>query len=984
MNRMRFALFLLIVFIASIVPMSDVSGAEDTCTVTFQLPDGTILSTQQVVCGGYVDISLIPDPIIPSGATFLGWGDVTQKIVKDTVFTASFSYPTKTYTIRYFADDRTTLMYTERVSEGGSATYSVIPTKDASGRYSYTFEGWSSDLTSVRSDIDVYPLFSVSERMCEVRFFDYDRSVIYTRQVPYGSSLTDMPDDPSREPTIGYTYEFDCWSITPNGRSPASFDNVVDTRFVYAYYEPHLAEYKISFIMDGKTVKETVMEYNSQVDASAILDLKEGYVAKMYRDPQFTKDFSVGFTVIGNTNVYVSLIPGNYSCERDSDGKVISDTVHVSHDELSISRMSGDVYDICDISQFPNGAVAELDHDALILIKERLGGDVILRISLPRGSIELTASALCEISDGKDVSISVTNGPSSVKITSALKKLQYSAYYNMSIKVDGRSVTSFPEEVVMSFPLTLDDGQNPVAWNISSKGLVTQLVSTYDDGRISFSVDSIQYVVLGTDTPGTDTDTERVVLPYGIAEYETSGSGSTYGTDDSPQSKLTSIEGDFKGGILFVPSSFENRPLTYISANAFADVIDAQAIVIPMTVRTIEWMDWSCTTKDIYFLGDHPEFVGTPPSYVKIHTVSDRGGWGDGSTEVHDRYLYNGSVGKDPFSFKFMIIEGHAYIDRYVSGSYVVIPSSVMADGREYTVSYIGDAAFMNTSNTSLAESYGLEFERYSLETIEIPTSVTEIMTLAFCGSTLKNVYGSESVLHIGDGAFRNCSSLMPVTLHGSLLYIGEDAFLACSSKAFSKITIPSSVKYLGSSAFYGCSGLINVSLDCKITTIPDSCFAQCTSLTNITIPDTVTSIGNSAFYNCNSILYIDLMNTETVGSGAFQCAGKGSHLECVVLGESLTSLGRNAFSGCTDLAEMEVYCVRPSGIDDAFQGVDLENIILYATSDVVGDWSGFNIELLDEPEDEPERTMTYVAVGMIVFFIVAGILSMKYRMKFE
>ncbi len=982
MNHMRCMIALLIVSMALIIPISDMSDAEDTCTVTFQMPDGTVLSTQQVAYGGYVDISSIPEPTIPSGATFLGWGDVTQRITEDTVFTALISYPEKVFTVRYFADDRTTLMYTERVAEGNSATYAVIPTKDDDGRYSYTFEGWSADLTSVRSDMDVYPIFSTSERMCEVRFFDYDRSIICVRQVPYGSSLTDMPDDPSREPTIGYTYEFDCWSITPNGRSLASFDNVVDTRFVYAYYEPHLAEYTVSFIMDGDVVKSMVMEYNSQVDASAVLDLKEGYIAKMYRDPEFTREFSVGFTVIGNTDVYVSLIPGNYSCERDADGKVISDTVLVTHDRASISRMSGDVYDICDISQFPNGVVAVLDHDSIVLIRDVLGDDAKLRISLPRGSIELTASALCGISDGKDVSISVTNGPSSVKITSALKKIQYSAYYNMSVKVDGRSVTSFPEQITISFPLALDDGQNPVAWSVSSKGLVTQLESSYKDGRISFSTDSIQYVALGTDTPGTDTKGEQVVLPYGVAEYETSGSGNIYGMDDSPQSKLTSIQGDFKGGILFVPSSFDNRPLTYISANAFAGVTDAQAIVIPMTVTTFEWMDWSCTTKDIYFLGDRPEFVGTPPSFVRIHSLSDRSGWED--TEIHDRYLYNGSVGKDPFSFRFVIIEGHAYIDRYISGSYFVIPSSVMADGREYTLSYIGDAAFMNTSNTTLAELYGLESENYSLETIEIPTSVTEIMTLAFCGSTLKNLYGAESVQHIWDGAFRNCSSLTPVTLYSSLLYIGDDAFLACSSKAFSRITIPSSVEYLGSSAFYGCSGLVNVSLDCRITSIPDSCFAQCTSLSNISIPETVVSIGNSAFYNCTSILYIDLMNTETVGNGAFQCAGKGSRLECVVFGEPLTSLGRNAFSGCTDLAEMEVYCVRPSGMDDAFQGVDLEGIRLYATSDVAGDWSGFDIELLDEPEEGEDHTMTYVVVGMIVFFVVAGILSLKYRTKFE
>ena len=981
---MRYSILLLAISLVLIAPFIDPVDAEGTCTVEFRMPDGTVLSVQQVPAGGYVDLSKIPEPPVPEGAVFLGWGDVTQRIDADTVFTASFSYSVKTYTVRYFADDKTTLMYTEKVPEGASATYAVVPVKDDSGSLSYTFERWSSDLSNVRSNMDVYPVFKATERTCEVRFFDYDRSLLHTIKVPYGSSLKDMPENPSREPTIGYTYDFDCWSITPNGRSPVSFDNIVDTKFAYAFYKPVLAEYDVSFIMDGSVIEKVTVKYNTQIDASAVLDLKDGYLAKMYRDPQHSKEFSVGFTVIGDTDVFVSLVPGNYDCERDSDGRAVGGTVKVSHDARSIGLLSGEVYEICDISQFPSGTVAELDGRSLALLRERLGDDALLRISVPRGSIEATASALCAVSDGKDLSVTVANGPSSVKITTALKKLQYSAYYNVSIKADGHSVTAFPEQIRLSFPFVLDDGLNPVAWSVSSKGSVSRLESEYADARISFSTDSMQYVVLGTDTPGHETKKDRVVLPYGTAVYETSGSGSIYGAEDSPQSRLISIKGDFKGGILFVPSSFGNRPLTHITANAFAEAADAKAIVIPMTVRTFEWMDWTCTTRDIYFLGDRPEFIGTPPSYIRIHSISDRGGWSEEDTEIHDCHLYSGAVGKDPFTFRFIIIDGEAYIDRYIAGSYVVIPRSVVADGREYTVTCIGDASFMNVSESSLAEVYGLEYERYDLDTIEIPPTITEIATLAFRGSTLRYLHGAESVVHIGDGAFRNCSSLTPVNLRDSLLYIGEDAFLACSSKAFSRITVPSSVEHIGSRAFYGCSGLTSVSLDCRIPRIPDSCFAQCSSLTNITIPETVRSVGDSAFYNCNSILYIDLVNTEEVGTSAFQCAGKGSRLECVVFGESLRTLGRNAFTGCKDLAELEVYCVRPSGMDEAFQGLDLGSMKLYATSDVAEDWVGFDVELLDEPEEEPDRTMMYVVVGMIVFFIVAGILSLKYRTGFE
>ena len=982
---MRYEMLILVASLALIVPCLDAADADGTThTVTFQMPDGTVLATQEVPDGGYVDISKIPNPPVPAGAVFQGWGDVTQKIVRDTVFTAMFSYPTETCTVRYFAEDRTTLMHTERVVKGSSATYDAIPVKNPSDSYMYTFERWSSDLSAVTADVDVYPIFRTSERTCEVRFFDYDRSLITVKHVPYGKDLTDMPANPSRAPTIGYTYEFECWSITPNGKSPVSFRNITDTRFAYAFYEPTLAEYTVTFRMGDQVLKRIVADYNSQVDASVALDLREGYLAKLFRDPQLTREYQVGFTVIGDTDVHVSLIPGIYSSDRGVDGKVLGNTVRVSHDRATIAALGGHANTICDISQFPSGTVAELDYDSLALIRETLGGDAVLRISVPRGTMEITASALCELCDGQDLSITISNGPSSVKITSALKKLNYSAYYNLSMKVGGRSVTALPDGIRLSFPLSAEEGQNPMAWGISSKGSVSEFESEYANGMISFILPSMQYIVLGTDAPGQETARDRVVLPYGTAEYEISGSGSVYGLADSPQSKLVRLSGDFKGNILFVPSSFDNRPLTHISADAFAGAVDAGAIVIPITVKTFEWMDWSCTTRDVYFLGDRPEFIGAPPSYVELHSFSGRAGWSGEDTEVHDRYTYSGAVGKDPFSFRFAIIGGDAYVDRYIAGSYIVLPRSVVADGREYKVAYIGDAAFMNTANGTLAELYGLEYDSYSLSTMEIPSTVTEIMTLAFHGSTIANLHGGESILHIWDGAFRNCSSLTPVNLHGSLLYIGDDAFLACSSKAFSRIAIPQSVEYIGSSAFYGCSGLTNVSLDCRISVIPDSCFAQCSSLTNITIPDSVVTIGDSAFYNCSNMLYIDLMNVETVGKSAFQCTGRSSYLDCVVFGDRLRSLGANAFAGCSDLAELEVYCGMPSGMDGAFNGADWGSIKVYALSSVAGEWPGFNVELLDTPEDEPSHTMAIVVIGMIVFFVIAGYLSFKYRIKFE
>ena len=88
--------------------------------------------------------------------------------------------------------------------------------------------------------------------------------------------------------------------------------------------------------------------------------------------------------------------------------------------------------------------------------------------------------------------------------------------------------------------------------------------------------------------------------------------------------------------------------------------------------------------------------------------------------------------------------------NRDYSGSKIVIPNSVLYDGKNYPVTSIADSAFY--SNWSLIE-------------VTIPNSVTDIGDEAFYYCTgLKTVTIGNSVKSIGDKAFYHCSSLEHVT----------------------------------------------------------------------------------------------------------------------------------------------------------------------------------------------------------------------------
>ncbi len=234
-----------------------------------------------------------------------------------------------------------------------------------------------------------------------------------------------------------------------------------------------------------------------------------------------------------------------------------------------------------------------------------------------------------------------------------------------------------------------------------------------------------------------------------------------------------------------------------------------------------------------------------------------------------------------------------------------------------------------------------------SLTNITIPDSVTSIGNYVFDScSSLTSVTIPDSVTSIGSSAFEDCSSLTSVTIPDSVTSIGWRAFSGCSS--LTSITIPDSVTSIKGYAFEGCTSLTNITIPDSVTSIGSDAFSSCSSLTNITvdvnntnyksidgnlyskdgktlvtyaigktdktfiIPNSVTSIGDSAFYGCSSLTSITIPDSVTsIGGYAFEGC---TSLTNITIPDSVTSIGDWAFVNCSSLT---VYCEatsKPSG----------------------------------------------------------------------
>ena len=281
-------------------------------------------------------------------------------------------------------------------------------------------------------------------------------------------------------------------------------------------------------------------------------------------------------------------------------------------------------------------------------------------------------------------------------------------------------------------------------------------------------------------------------------------------------------------------------------------------------------------------------------------------------------------------------------------GSYsgnVTIPETINYNGSTYSVTEIGENAFLGCSgltsitipNSVTEIRYGAFWGCKGLTSVTIPNSVTSIGSTAFyCCEGLTSITIPNSVTEIGNQAFDICSGLESIIVEaGNTRYdsrdncnaiietssntliagckntiipnnvtsIGHFAFEGCTG--LTSVTIPNSVTWIGDYAFSGCLGLTSITIPNSVTEIGGGAFSGCSGLTSVNIPNSVTEIGSHAFYWCTGLTSITIPNSVTeIRYGAFWgCTG----LTSVTIPNSVTSIGKEAFYGCTGLTSISI-----------------------------------------------------------------------------
>lgn len=237
----------------------------------------------------------------------------------------------------------------------------------------------------------------------------------------------------------------------------------------------------------------------------------------------------------------------------------------------------------------------------------------------------------------------------------------------------------------------------------------------------------------------------------------------------------------------------------------------------------------------------------------------------------------------------------------------VEIPSTIIYNGKDYTVTKIGITAFSFVN----------------IKELTIPNTIKVIESGAFdyC-SHITELTIPESVEIIDDEAFAFTSSAKTLNLGSGLKRIGEEAFYACG---ISSLIVPENVTFLGAGAFNNCKNLETADLQCNVESLPYYILENCTSLKSAKLSDHIKTLQGRTFFSCSSLTDVTLPSgLETIGDDAFTgCTA----LKEITLPATLKDI-RSSFKQCTGLERIESHAIEPpTAYSDAFDDVNKEAV---------------------------------------------------------
>ncbi len=185
---------------------------------------------------------------------FTGWSPELTSVTKAQIYTAQFSSTTNKYLVRFLNEDGTELQSSE-LEYGVTPAYTgETPTKEATAQYTYTFNGWDSEITEVTGAKDYRATYTSTTNKYEIKFVNYDGTELQSEELEYGVTPAYTGETPTKDATAQYTYTFNGWD--------SEITEVTGAKDYRATYTSTTNKYEIKFVnYDGSELQSSEVEY---------------------------------------------------------------------------------------------------------------------------------------------------------------------------------------------------------------------------------------------------------------------------------------------------------------------------------------------------------------------------------------------------------------------------------------------------------------------------------------------------------------------------------------------------------------------------------------------------------------------------------------------------------------------------------------------------------------------------------------------------
>ena len=234
-------------------------AVKNSYSIEFVDEDGTtVLQHSEIEYGETPEFSGV-EPTKPSSAqytyAFNGWDSEITAVTEAATYTATYRATLNEYIVAFNDEDGTELKHT--LMKYGEMPSCDEPTKAATAQYTYSFAGWTPEITTVSGAVTYTATYNSEENKYVVLFKNENGDLLQKLEnVPYGTVPEFTGETPTKAETSQFSFLFDGWDKT-----------IVSVSADITYTATYVSETKKYTVVfknfDGTELQSSLIEYGS-------------------------------------------------------------------------------------------------------------------------------------------------------------------------------------------------------------------------------------------------------------------------------------------------------------------------------------------------------------------------------------------------------------------------------------------------------------------------------------------------------------------------------------------------------------------------------------------------------------------------------------------------------------------------------------------------------------------------------------------------